>query len=82
MPPKKPPYVIVARKPTCNCILMISTYDPKNDPKDRLRDLAQEVSGCIKSGLLIQTIPFDQHPLKTEPFGCTHTEGQLVMALE
>ncbi len=78
---QQPPYVIIARKPVCGCIVLISPYWP-NDPHHQDPILAKSIAGCIKAGLLITTIPFDQHPLKTEKFGCTHKTGQLALALE
>lgn len=78
MPIGFPPYVIIARKPACGCLVMVSCYWPgQNNP-----ELPQEIAGCIKRGLLIQTLPWDQNPLKTETLGCDHAEGQLTLTLD
>ena len=82
---QKPPYAIVARIPACNCIVMSSYYNPAA-PASELREIAKEVAACIKEGLLITTMPFDQNPLSNgESFGCSHPKpaaaGQLPLRL-
>ncbi len=79
---QKPPYAIVVRKPACGCIVLISTYWPDN-PRLLDPDLPKEIADCIRAGLLINTVPFDQNPLSNgADFGCKHQTGQLTLAME